>query len=77
MVAIDSVLKRIGDHYDIDHTTGLVNFRSASVPRAGAVITAGYLFDVPVRFDTDFLDISFAAFDAGDIPSIPIVEIIV
>ncbi len=77
LVAIDSGLKRVGEHYDIDHTTGIVNFRSTSIPRAGSVITAGYLFDVPVRFDTDFLDISFAAFDAGDIPSIPIVEIIV
>ncbi len=33
-------------------------------------------FDVPVRFDTDELDIDLSAFDAGEIPKIPLVEII-
>jgi uncharacterized protein (TIGR02217 family) len=38
-------------------------------------VSAGFEFDVPVRFDTDFLDINLSAFRAGDIPSIPLVEI--
>jgi uncharacterized protein (TIGR02217 family) len=49
--------------------------RLAQAPANGAVITAGYEFDVPVRFDTDRLEISLAAFEAGQIPHIPLVEI--
>ncbi|MGE3642764.1 MAG: TIGR02217 family protein [Beijerinckiaceae bacterium] len=45
-------------------------------PPSGAEVTAGFLFDVPVRFDTDFLDIDIAAFGAGEIPHLPIVEIL-
>jgi uncharacterized protein (TIGR02217 family) len=44
-------------------------------PRAGAVVTAGFQFDVPVRFDTDRLVIDLEAFAAGRIPSVPVVEI--
>ncbi|NWG71782.1 MAG: DUF2460 domain-containing protein [Parvularculaceae bacterium] len=57
-----------------DHLTGLVSF--ASPPAAGAVVTAGFLFDTPVRFDTDSLRINLAAFRAGDIPSIPLIEVL-
>ena len=38
-------------------------------------MTAGFLFDVPVRFDTDYLEADLAFFEAGQIPNIPIVEI--
>jgi uncharacterized protein (TIGR02217 family) len=47
----------------------------AQAPARGAVITAGFEFDVPVRFDTDRLEISLAAFEAGQVPHIPLVEI--
>jgi len=56
-----------------DATTGLATFDTAPPP--GAAITAGFLFDVPVRFDTDRLDVNLTSFAAGDIPSIPLVEI--
>jgi uncharacterized protein (TIGR02217 family) len=59
----------------VDTTTGLVSF--ASAPAAGAVLTAGFEFDTPVRFDTDELSINLASFNAGEIPSIPIVEILI
>ena len=62
-----------GTDFTADHTTGLVTF--ASPPASGAAITAGFEFDVPVRFDTDYLDINLAAFDAGSLPDIPIIEI--
>lgn len=52
---------------------GTVTF--ATPPPIGAEITAGFEFDVPVRFDTDRLDINLAGFRAGEIPSIPLVEI--
>ncbi|PLW76954.1 DUF2460 domain-containing protein [Cohaesibacter celericrescens] len=59
--------------YSVNEVTGTVTFDTA--PADGAVISAGFLFDVPVRFDTDKLEFSLSAFEAGDIPSIPLVEI--
>ena len=44
-------------------------------PGEGAVVTAGYEFDVPVRFDADRLEMSHASFEAGEIPSVPVVEL--
>lgn len=61
--------------FDVDATRGRVTFRSGRTPAPGAIVTAGFLFDVPVRFDTDYLEIDLAAFDAGDIPKIPLIEI--
>jgi uncharacterized protein (TIGR02217 family) len=52
---------------------GTVLFQSA--PAAGAIIRAGFLFDVPVRFAEDRLDITGATFAAGEAPSVPLVEI--
>ena len=69
-VAVDGVETAV----TTDTTTGLVSF--AAAPAAGAVLTAGFEFDTPVRFDTDQLAINLASFNAGEIPSIPIVEIL-
>ena len=38
-------------------------------------MTAGFEFDVPVRFDTDYLAINLASFRVGDIPEIAIAEV--
>lgn len=61
--------------WSVDATTGLVTF--AAPPVAGARLTAGFEFDTPVRFDTDMLSINLANFNAGEIPSIPLVEVLV
>ena len=61
--------------FDVDPTTGVVTFRPGHVPATGAAVTAGFLFDVPVRFDTDYLEVDLSAFAAGVIPKIPLVEI--
>ena len=47
----------------------------ATSPPPAQPITAGFEFDVPVRFDTDKLEINIQGFRHGAIPSIPIVEI--
>lgn len=52
---------------------GIVTFDVA--PSEGAAITAGFLFDVPVRFAEDRLQVSGASFAAGEAPSVPVVEI--
>lgn len=59
--------------FTCDATTGLVTL--AAPPPAGAAVTAGFRFDVPVRFDTDYLEVDLSAFAAGAIPKIPVVEI--
>ncbi|QZD94318.1 DUF2460 domain-containing protein [Qipengyuania gelatinilytica] len=52
---------------------GVIRFDAA--PAAGSEIRAGFLFDVPVRFAEDRLDISGATFAAGEAPSVPLIEI--
>lgn len=74
-VAVDGVEQTLASDFVIDATTGLITFLTGHEPGSGADVTAGFEFDVPVRFDTDFLDISLTSFDAGDIPTIPLVEI--
>ncbi|KWV95218.1 DUF2460 domain-containing protein [Erythrobacter sp. AP23] len=46
-----------------------------SAPPAGAQVTAGFRFDVPVRFAEDRLDVSGLSFAAGEAPSVPLIEI--
>jgi len=48
----------------------------ADAPAVGVAITAGYEFDVPVRFDAERIEISITSFKAGQIPSIPLVEVL-
>jgi uncharacterized protein (TIGR02217 family) len=38
-------------------------------------VAAGFEFDVPVRFDTAMIQTSLASFQAGDVPSVPVVEV--
>lgn len=64
-----------GTAWALDASTGIVTFLPGHIPAAGANVTAGFAFDVPVRFDTDFLEIDLSAFEAGAIPNIPLVEI--
>jgi uncharacterized protein (TIGR02217 family) len=55
---------------------GAVVFEPHTIPPEGYEVRAGFLFDVPARFDTDRLEINLSRFEAGSIPSIPIVEIV-
>ncbi len=60
--------------FAVDTASGIVTF--AAAPASGAAVTAGFEFDTPVRFDTDHLAINLASFTAGEIPSIPLVEVL-
>jgi uncharacterized protein (TIGR02217 family) len=75
LVAVGGVVQAEGADFSVDAATGVVTFLPGHVPGAGAAVTAGFEFDVPVRFDTDRLDINLAAFEAGEAPAIPVVEI--
>ena len=62
-----------GVDYEVDETTGLVQFTRP--PDQDMSVTAGFEFDVPVRFDTDRIQTSVASFQAGDVPNVPVVEV--
>ncbi|MEM9211214.1 MAG: DUF2460 domain-containing protein [Pseudomonadota bacterium] len=59
--------------YKVDYGSGQVTL-SEPLPE-GATLTAGFEFDVPVRFEEDHLDVTVASFEAGHVPSIPVVEL--
>lgn len=71
-VAIGGTELTEGADFAVNTTTGQVTL----VADPGLQdVTAGFEFDVPVRFDTDVIEANLAAFEAGEIPSIPIVEV--
>lgn len=59
-IYVDDVLQSSG--YSVDTTTGIVTFTSA--PTSGQVISATFQFDIPARFDTDYLPVNFATYQA-------------
>jgi uncharacterized protein (TIGR02217 family) len=75
LVAVAGASRVLGTDYTLDPSNGQVIFLAGHIPAAGAAITAGFEFDVPVRFDTDRLDVNLSGFHHGAIPSIPITEI--
>jgi uncharacterized protein (TIGR02217 family) len=69
LVSVDGVAR-----YDFTLAAGgEVVFDAA--PEEGSPVRAGFLFDVPVRFAEDRLDISGAAFAAGEAPSVALIEV--
>ncbi|MDX5595582.1 DUF2460 domain-containing protein [Pseudovibrio sp. SPO723] len=79
-VAVDGVPLVVGDGLgsavSLDATTGLITFSAEAIPQGGSTITAGFVFDTPVRFDSDQLEASLTHFQAGQVPSIPLVELL-
>ncbi|MFK3778266.1 TIGR02217 family protein [Agrobacterium sp. NPDC089420] len=75
VVSVEGVRVPLPD-VSVDHATGMVTFAAGRLPPAGAVIRAGFEFDVPVRFAIDRIDVNLTAFEAGRIPSIPLMEIL-
>ena len=71
LVALDGVAQATG--WSVDPLTGLVTFENP--PGAGVAVAAGFEFDVPVRFDSDRLDLTMNVPHAHSIPSIPIIEV--
>ncbi|MEL7048002.1 MAG: DUF2460 domain-containing protein [Pseudomonadota bacterium] len=74
-IAVDGAAQVEGVDFELDTATGSLLFFDGHEPASGAVVTAGFEFDVPVRFDTDKLEINLQGFQHGAIPSIPIVEV--
>ncbi|MCY4178729.1 MAG: DUF2460 domain-containing protein [Litoreibacter sp.] len=72
-VGVDGVELTQGSDWDVDANSGQITLSAA--PSAGAQITAGYEFDVPVRFAIDAIQTSVASFQAGEVPNVPVVEL--
>ena len=70
-VALGGVAQASG--WTVFPATGIVEF--AAAPAAGQAVSAGFEFDVPVRFDVDRLEITLDIERPGSIASIPLVEI--
>jgi uncharacterized protein (TIGR02217 family) len=73
VVAVAGEVLTSGADYMLDASTGIVTLNLA--PAEGVFVTAGFEFDVPVRFDTDRIAVSVSGFAAGEIPAIPVVEV--
>lgn len=52
---------------------GVVQF--VEPPASGQPVTAGFMFDVPVRFASDQLEVNRSTFLAGEAPSVPLLEV--
>ncbi len=72
IIAFDGIIQDITTFY-VDPYSGIVLF--ASAPPSGVRITAGYEYDVPVRFDTDWLPINLSNYEAGEFADIPLIEV--
>lgn len=72
-VAVAGVELTEGPDWTLDAGAGTVTL--AAPPAAGAAVTAGFEFDVPVRFDTDLIQVSLASFQAGAVPRVPVIEV--
>ena len=75
-----TVLAGIGDvelrpdvDFEVNLATGIITF--AEPPEIGGRVVTGFEFDVPVRFDSDTLDVTLDFERLGSITSIPLLEI--
>jgi len=73
-VAVAGVEKTITTHWTIDVTSGIITFTGGNLPANGAIVTAGYEFYVPVRFDVDQISISIDDYQMGG-TSVPLIEL--
>lgn len=71
VVALDSVSQASG--WTVDTATGIITF--ASPPGSNVVVSAGFEFDVGVRFNVDHLPSSHDFFEVGTFSSIPLIEV--
>ncbi len=72
-LAVSGVELTEGADFSVDYQTGTVTL--SAPPDNGAPVTAGFEFDTPVRFETAHLQLSLAAFEAGEALSVPLVEV--
>ena len=62
--------------FSLDSATGEIVFAPGKTPANGAAVTAGFSFHVEVRFASESLSANLTAFDAGEVPSVPLIEVL-
>ncbi len=62
-----------GSAFVVDGVTGVVTLSVA--PGTGLAVTAGFVFDVPVRFDADRIEVTLETFGAGRMAAVPLIEV--
>ena len=73
-VTVNAIPQTETTHYTVDYDTGIITF--ITPPGVGeAVAYTSLEFDVPVRFDTDFLDAEWEFWETQSVPNIPLVEV--
>lgn len=70
LIAKDGIAAPTG--WSVNRGTGVVTFTSA--PALGVILTAGFQFDVPVRFEDDLLRISWDTINSRSAGSVPLLE---
>jgi uncharacterized protein (TIGR02217 family) len=74
LIAVAGTTKTVTTHYTLDAATGIVTFTGGNLPTAGQAVTAGFEFDVPCRFDTDYLPVNLEHYKAGSV-QVPLIEL--
>jgi len=59
--------------FEVDSATGMVTLAAAPAP--SAEVSAGFEFDVPVRFDADRIEVTLESFEAGRVAAVPLIEV--
>ncbi|MGR3485920.1 MAG: phage distal tail protein, Rcc01695 family [Paracoccaceae bacterium] len=72
-VAVGGVPQVEGVDFTVRHDTGVVVF--GHPPDPGGEVTAGFEFDVPVRFEEEAIALDGAGFGAGAMPAVPVTEL--
>jgi len=75
-IKIDDVLKPSG--YSVNYSTGVVTFTDHAdhIPAVDEEVTASFEFDIPVRFDKDYIEAALEWVGAGRLPNIAIMELL-
>jgi uncharacterized protein (TIGR02217 family) len=59
--------------FGVDVATGRVTL--ATAPALGVEVSAGFLFDTPVRFDADRIEVTLESFGVGRMAAMPLIEL--
>ena len=59
--------------FNVDPTSGLVT--CAQAPAAGAVVSAGFSIDTPVRFEADHLEATFDSLTTARLSPTALIEV--
>lgn len=72
---VEIVLGPGAGEFQVDLATGIITLGSTLAATDDLAIEAACEFDVPARFDTDSLPLQLTAFQIGEWPDVPVIEV--